>query len=126
MNADVPARLLHALLSATDEMRLPLTVRQVEALAERAATAYRAPLPQLTPQDFTGQQYAVLLAMGQGETVHQTAARMYVKPHTVRAHRRRVLRRLGASSVGDAVARARDIGLLRHPQALPRPGSRAA
>lgn len=120
----VPARLLHTLLTAADEMQLPLSVGQVERLAEHAAAVYCAPLPRITAQDLTGQQYAALLAMSQGLNVAQTAARLHVLPHTARAYRRAVVRRLGASSDGDAVARARDLGLVRHPAALPLPGAR--
>jgi LuxR family maltose regulon positive regulatory protein len=44
--------------------------------------------------------------------MHEIAAEMYLSPHTVRAQGKSIYRKLGAASRGQAVARARELGLL--------------
>ncbi|HEU5386145.1 MAG TPA: LuxR C-terminal-related transcriptional regulator [Streptosporangiaceae bacterium] len=44
--------------------------------------------------------------------MHEIAAEMYLSPHTVRAQGKSVYRKLGAASRSQAVARARELGLL--------------
>ena len=44
--------------------------------------------------------------------MHEIAAEMYLSPHTIRAQGKSIYRKLGASSRGQAVARARELGLL--------------
>jgi len=44
--------------------------------------------------------------------MHEIAAEMYLSPHTIRAQGKSIYRKLGAASRGQAVARARDLGLL--------------
>jgi LuxR family maltose regulon positive regulatory protein len=44
--------------------------------------------------------------------VHEIAAEMYLSPHTIRAQGKSIYRKLGASSRSQAVARARELGLL--------------
>jgi LuxR family transcriptional regulator, maltose regulon positive regulatory protein len=43
---------------------------------------------------------------------HEIAAEMYLSPHTVRAQSKSIYRKLGAASRNQAVARARELGLL--------------
>ena len=42
----------------------------------------------------------------------EIAAEMYLSPHTIRAQSKSIYRKLGAASRGQAVARARELGLL--------------
>jgi LuxR family maltose regulon positive regulatory protein len=44
--------------------------------------------------------------------MQEIAAEMYLSPHTVRAQGKSLYRKLGAGSRGQAVARARELGLL--------------
>jgi len=44
--------------------------------------------------------------------MHEIAAEMYLSPHTVRAQGKSIYRKLGAASRSQAVARARELGLL--------------
>ena len=44
--------------------------------------------------------------------LHEIAAEMYLSPHTVRAQSKSIYRKLGAASRSQAVARARELGLL--------------
>jgi LuxR family transcriptional regulator, maltose regulon positive regulatory protein len=44
--------------------------------------------------------------------LHEIAADMYLSPHTIRAHSKSIYRKLGANSRSQAVARARELGLL--------------
>ncbi|MGI3230600.1 response regulator transcription factor [Streptomyces sp. GTA36] len=124
--SDVQPRLHRALLQAVDQLDLPLTVRQVEQLAAKAAAHFAprpAPAPVLAVQDLTEQQLAVLLGIAAGERIRETAARLYVSEHTVRGHRRSLFRLLEVSTPGQAMLRASQLGLLRDGSALPLPGA---
>jgi LuxR family transcriptional regulator, maltose regulon positive regulatory protein len=44
--------------------------------------------------------------------MHEIAAEMYLSPHTVRTHAKSVYRKLGATTGTQAVAQAREFGLL--------------
>jgi LuxR family maltose regulon positive regulatory protein len=44
--------------------------------------------------------------------MQEIAAEMYLSPHTVRAQGKSLYRKLGAASRGQAIARARELGLL--------------
>jgi LuxR family maltose regulon positive regulatory protein len=44
--------------------------------------------------------------------LHEIAAEMYLSPHTIRAQGKSIYRKLGAASRSQAVARARELGLL--------------
>ncbi|MFF0510988.1 LuxR C-terminal-related transcriptional regulator [Streptomyces sp. NPDC004250] len=120
------ARLQGAMLKAADQLRFPVSVRALEALAVRTMTLYDPPpdLPKVSVQDLPEQQFAVLLALAHGETLEETAARMWVTQRTVREHRRKLCARLGVDTPGEALHRARQLGLVRVDQGLPLPGQR--
>jgi PAS domain S-box-containing protein len=63
--------------------------------------------PKLTPR-----QSEVLLLLARGSSTEQIATALYISPETVRNHIRHVLRALGAHSRLEAVAKARQVGLL--------------
>jgi DNA-binding NarL/FixJ family response regulator len=115
-----------ALLTAVDQLDLPLSTRAVRLLAMRTAALYNPPpdLPTVTVQDLTDQQFAVLLAIAAGEQLGETAKRMWVSERTVRQHRLKLFEKLGVSSPGAALRRAEELGLVRVETALPLPGQR--
>lgn len=119
-------QLERAMLRAADQLHLPLSVRDVRRLAAHTSALYNPPpdLPHVTVQDLTDQQLAVLLALAAGETLDETAQRMWVSTRTVREHRRKLFDKLGVSSPGEAVDRAEQLGLVRVDTALPLPGQR--
>lgn len=68
--------------------RLLATLATTPAVAER-----------LTPR-----QLQVVALAGEGLSIEETAARLYVSPETVRTHRKAALRRLGVRNMAQAVA----------------------
>jgi DNA-binding NarL/FixJ family response regulator len=119
------ARLERALFVAADQLHLPISVRALEALAVRALALYDPPpdLPKVSVQDLTEQQFAVLLALAHGESLTETAERMWITTRTVREHRKKLCDRLGVSTPGEAVFRAEQLGLIRvDGGGLPLPG----
>jgi DNA-binding CsgD family transcriptional regulator len=79
-----------------------LTLLQVVA-ADRAAVE----APRLTPR-----QHELLRLLAHGRSTDEIAAELTIAADTVRNHVRRLLRRLGARTRLEAVARAREHGLL--------------
>jgi LuxR family maltose regulon positive regulatory protein len=62
----------------------------------------------------------VLSLIAEGLTNQEIAARLYLSPHTVKAHARNIYAKLGASSRTQAVAKGRALGFLsqgRRPDA---------
>lgn len=65
----------------------------------------------------TRQQLAVLVGVANGESIKETAARLWLSCGTVRCHRAGAYRRLGArNGAGHAVALAMAAGLIRPEQ----------
>ncbi len=62
-------------------------------------------------RSLTNRQRAVLECLGQGMSIHETAAALSISPNTVRTHRTRLFAKLGVRSVVEAVENARDKGL---------------
>ncbi|WP_258725999.1 LuxR C-terminal-related transcriptional regulator [Cellulomonas sp. NS3] len=60
----------------------------------------------------TPREQAVLAELTQDVTVEEIAARLWVSRNTVKSQLRSVYRKLGVSTRAEAVARARDLGLL--------------
>jgi DNA-binding CsgD family transcriptional regulator len=55
----------------------------------------------------------VLEELAAGRSNKEIAARLHVSPHTVKTHVARLLEKLGAKRRTDAIARARELGILR-------------
>lgn len=104
------------ILTAADALHLPLTLRQVDQLANRiAASAARGTTPTL---HITQQQHAILVGLACGEEVEETGRRLALSTDTVKSHRRRLYKALGARNGPHAVTIALSAGLLRTaPQA---------
>lgn len=57
-------------------------------------------------------ELAVLHELAAGRSNKEIAARLHVSPHTVKTHVARLFEKLGARRRTDAIARARELGLL--------------
>lgn len=75
-----------------------------------ATTPVCAPGPDTCP--LTPSQLLYVAAAAGGESVDTTARRLFVSPHTIRTHRVRALRRLGARDMAHAVWLATAAGWL--------------
>ena len=74
---------------------------------ESAPSAGRAGLPALTPR-----QLEVLELLGRGKSAKEIGRELYLSEPTVRNHIRSLLQALGVHSQLEALARARELGLL--------------
>jgi DNA-binding NarL/FixJ family response regulator len=105
---------------------MQITVPDVDALTEAAFTAaLSVPVPD-APVRLTNQMLGVLIGTALGDTERATARRMCITESTVKSHRRRLYRVLGAGTAAEAVAIAMSYGLL-HPSRsarFPLPGQR--
>jgi LuxR family maltose regulon positive regulatory protein len=72
--------------------------------------------------ELTARELALLALLPTGLSQREIASRLYVSPNTVKTHLRGVYRKLGAAGRAEAVARARDLGLLGAGEAEPAPG----
>ncbi|MFE4649320.1 response regulator transcription factor [Streptomyces sp. NPDC056707] len=105
-------------LAVAEERDLQINIADVDALTEAAIMAALAvPLPE-APLKLTNQQTGVLVGIALGDTEAATARRLCISLNTVKTHRHRLYRVLGARTAGESVAIAMSIGLLR-------PGRRA-
>ncbi|MGW4043032.1 response regulator transcription factor [Streptomyces sp. NPDC004721] len=97
--------------TAADELNLPLTVKHVELLASRVAE--RADGGHQPRRALTRQMYAVLVGIANGESSTETGKRLSVTAHTVRTHKLRLYKALGARNAAHAVTIAMRLGILR-------------
>lgn len=106
MSARLYGLLEDALLAQADASELPLTTRDVQGLAHAAVAGLSAShivLPR-TATLLTEQELAMLRALADGEKTEDTSRRLCLSINTVKSHRRRMYRRLGASGAAHAVA----------------------
>lgn len=61
----------------------------------------------------SARELEVLALLAAGHANKEIAARLHVSPHTVKTHVARLLEKLGAKRRTDAIARARELGILR-------------
>lgn len=107
------------ILNAADELDLPLTVPQAEQLADRVAVRLsRGETPQTV---LSNQLQAVLVGLASGENAETTARWMCLSPETVKTHRGRLYKALGAQTGAQAVAIATALGLLHTERIGARP-----
>jgi DNA-binding NarL/FixJ family response regulator len=101
-------------LTAAEKYDLPLSIKQADVLSNHLAvyasqgTARKARL--------TDCQLATLVGLASGESAKETGRRIGRTENTVKTHRRRLYKALGARSGAHAVAIAIATGLLRAPQ----------
>jgi LuxR family transcriptional regulator, maltose regulon positive regulatory protein len=83
-----------------------------EAAALRALLAKQRGLIVPGPSALTAAELRVLPMLATHLPMHEIAAEMYLSPHTVRTQAKSVYRKLGATTRTQAVAQARELGLL--------------
>jgi len=83
-----------------------------EAEELRARLAKERALGAPSASALTGAELRLLPMLSTHLQMQEIAAEMYLSPHTVRAQGKSIYRKLGAASRGQAVARARELGLL--------------
>ncbi|MDX3067723.1 helix-turn-helix domain-containing protein [Streptomyces sp. ND04-05B] len=112
--SEVRDRLLRLLLDSADRHKLPLSVRQIEALAADVARDFEPPveIPALTRRELD-----VLHGVYLGEHAVDTGRRLFISESTVKDHRWSLHRKFGVRSSAEVVALALKCGLLR-PETL--------
>ncbi|WAL93930.1 response regulator transcription factor [Streptomyces sp. Je 1-369] len=112
---------------AATHLNLPLTVRQTQDLADQLSTQIEAARRNvtLTATSLSPQTAAVLQAIAAGETSLETARRMCLSEDTIKTHKRRLYRRLGAKTGAQAVFKALSQGLLAPAGGWARPADTA-
>jgi DNA-binding CsgD family transcriptional regulator len=75
-----------------------------------SATNSKAATPMVGP--LTPMMFEVLLGVAEGESCEDTARRLYLSENTVKSHRRRIYKRLGATNAAHAVDIGYRAGLL--------------
>ncbi len=68
--------------------------------------------PGLAPPELSERELEVLQALGAGESLKETAARLSISPKTVSTYRARLAEKLGAKSTAELIRYAIDRGLL--------------
>jgi len=95
------ARLVHLALGADRAQRLEAWVRRVATRSEESTAAVAA----ATIDVLTARERTVLDLLARDESPRRVAARLGRSPVTVRNHVQRILGKLGAHSIAEAVAR---------------------
>jgi LuxR family maltose regulon positive regulatory protein len=85
-------------------------------LGERLQRAARTLVPAYRRADrdtgLTERELEVLRVLAAGATEREAAATLFVSPNTIHSHTKAIYFKLGSSSRGQAVARARELGLI--------------
>jgi LuxR family maltose regulon positive regulatory protein len=89
---------------------LGILVGQARALRDQLANDRGSAVPGASA--LTAAELRLLPMLSTHLQLHEIAAEMYLSPHTVRAQGKSIYRKLGAASRSQAVARARELGLL--------------
>ncbi|MFB6787638.1 hypothetical protein ACFCWT_13275 [Streptomyces olivaceus] len=108
------ATLREHILTAADELCLPLTVRHANQLANHLA--HQATLPAPEPGHLTPTQHEALIALAAGEEIEETSRRLCMPADTVKSRRRSLYKALGAKNGAHAVAIAISLGILTLPR----------
>ncbi|MFI1677001.1 response regulator transcription factor [Streptomyces sp. NPDC020607] len=107
------------MLTAVDELDLPLTPVQVRQLTNRVILkAARQPSPRGAAFELPPRQYEVLLGAACGERGPETARRLGLNHNTVKQHAHRLNRKLGTATTAQSVAVAITLGLIRLPDPM--------
>lgn len=83
-----------------------------EAEAELAPQASSAPGPGSLPELLSPRELEVLRLIAQGLSNQEIGKRLFLALDTVKGHNRRIFEKLGVQRRTEAVARARELGLL--------------
>jgi DNA-binding CsgD family transcriptional regulator len=104
-----------SVIELADAEELPLSVRQVDRLADTVVASMQAPevtVPAL-PKGLTPMCREALHGIALGESAKQTAQRLVISEHTVKTHRRRLFATLGVKNGQQAVTVGVSLGLLK-------------
>ena len=82
-------------------------------IARPAAAPFDGNPPALASLGISPRELRVLEELAAGHSNKEIAARLHVSPHTVKTHVARLLEKLEAKRRTDAIARARELGILR-------------
>jgi len=85
-------------------------VGEAQELRDRLATERRS--ASLTASWLTAAELRLLPMLSTHLPLHDIAAEMYLSPHTVRAQGKSIYRKLGVAGRVQAIARARELGLM--------------
>src|SRR5262249_55109364 len=85
-------------------------VGEVEALRARLAQERGSIVP--GPSGWTAAELRLLRRLATHLRLHEIAAELTLSPHTIRTQGRSIYRKLGTAGRSQAVARARELGLL--------------
>jgi LuxR family maltose regulon positive regulatory protein len=80
--------------------------------SELALRAAATPAPPAAPDELTGREVEVLRLLATRLSQRDIGRELYVSLNTVKSHTRAIFRKLGVSTRPEAVARARELGLL--------------
>lgn len=110
-------RVTRALLDTTDGRELPLSVNDVEVLAQAAVRAAKAEMaPDRARRDcpwgVSGQQVRILVGVANGRTTAQIARSLAIHEDTVKTHLGRLYRAIGATGRAHAVGIGLAMGLI--------------
>ena len=86
------------------------------ALPARVATARRTVARPRTTDGLSERELTVLRLLSGGRSEREIGRELYLSFNTVHSHVKAIYRKLGVSTRGDALARARDEGLLESPR----------
>lgn len=82
-------------------------------IAARPAAAFDGNPQALAALGISARELTVLELLAAGHANKEIAARLHLSPHTVKTHVARLLDKLDAKRRTDAIARARELGILR-------------
>lgn len=84
-----------------------------KVIAARPAPAFDGNPQAVATLGISARELTVLQLLAAGHANKEIAARLHLSPHTVKTHVARLLEKLGARRRTDAIARARELGILR-------------
>jgi LuxR family maltose regulon positive regulatory protein len=108
---EAPRRVRAVLQQREEHAASPLSGGSSSAEVSRALPTARTP-QDLVVQPLTDREHDVLCLLDAMLATEEIAARMFVSVNTVKTHVRAILRKLGAERRGEAVRRARELGLI--------------
>lgn len=85
----------------------------VKVIAARPVPDFDGNPPAVATLGISARELTVLQLLAAGHANKEIAARLHLSPHTVKTHVARLLEKLGAKRRTDAIARARELGILR-------------
>ena len=98
------------MICLSGDPRLGTPVGEAEALRARLSRQRETGSPGASA--LTAAELRLLPLLSTHLTASEIAAELYLSPHTIKAEVKSIYRKLGASSRNQAIARARELGLL--------------